>query len=156
VDFVIPGNDDAISAIQLYCKHVAGVIKAVADERAAAQAKAPANVSRSGKTVVTKVAKSEKPAQPKSQPTESHSHADKADDEAIVEEKPKVKRVVAKKTVTVAPSATEEKNAPVAKKTSAAKTKTVEKTATTDEVKPKRVVRKKTSAVEKNESSESK
>lgn len=156
VDFVIPGNDDAISAIQLYCRHVAGVIKVVADERAAAQAKAPANVSRSGKTVVTKVVKSEKSTK-SSSPVPSAAE-EKTDDvtAASSDAKPKAKRVVAKKSVTVAKPTADEKKASLAKKSSAAKPKATEKKATAAVDKPKRVVRKKATAVENNESNESK
>ncbi len=128
VQYVIPGNDDAVSAIHYYVKNVATIIKIEQDklkavdakEKAAKEAAAPkivkvkADESAEKTTANSKASSEEKPAKK----TVKRVVKAKAPEAAAVEDKPATKKAAEKKATTAKAKAPVKKK-PAVKKTAA-------------------------------------
>jgi small subunit ribosomal protein S2 len=153
VDYIIPGNDDAIRAIRLYTQ---GIADAIIEARSAAQVQALnkdgdeyVEVDDSGKVVASSEAKpdeEEKPAKSVTRKKAVKKVVAKAKDKAEAEPGDTTKKVVKKKVVKKATTKKAVAKKAVAKKTVAKKTETKNTKAkepeaadekTTDSVEPK-------------------
>lgn len=129
VDYVIPGNDDALSAIEYYLECVATVVKAAREEFTQEQEK----IAARNKPVIKKAAapkpKAEKEAEDKEEAETPKKTVKKvvkkkvvAEDEKATAEAPKtVKKVVAKKPAAKKPAAKKDEEKAPAKKPAAKK-----------------------------------
>ena len=157
IDYVVPGNDDAIKAIRLYAQ---GIADAIIEGRASAviqpeeiEEPAPKKKVSIKKAPVKKAAKSEKPAPAEKVETETEIEAEPqaeaavepAAEEAVEEKAEAVAEAVEEPAVIEeAPEAAEEaKKEAAAPKKKAAKKKVAKKKAAKKKVAKKKVVKKK-------------
>lgn len=141
IDYIIPGNDDAMSAIEYYLECVSQVVKAAQSEFKAAQEKlekrnrpvikkaapkAKEAEEDAAKKVVKKVAKgeevealAEEPAKPVKKVVKKVVKAKAESEDKAEEKKPAAKKAEPKKTVKKTETKTAEKKAPAKKKAAA-------------------------------------
>ena len=109
VDYVIPGNDDAMSSLRFFISHVADVVKDIKDKQLAEEEKKKVQVSRIKKKAAASSETSKEEA-PKEEAVKAEA------------EKPAVKKVVKKKTTAAKTEEVKEEKKPAEKKPAVKKT----------------------------------